>query len=291
MNFEIFMQTIVNGLFTGSIYALVAIGLTLIYGVMIILNFAHGEFLMLGMYISFWSFTLLGLDPYLSIPISAILIFGLGALIQWGLVQRVLDSHPLNQIILLLGVSTLIMGLVQFFWTAEPRSIPVPYQTEVFVIGFLRFSIPRTVAFFAAMISSLLLYLFLQYTKTGAAIRAVSQSRDGSLLMGIDVNKIYMLTFGIGAAVTAVGGTLLTPNYRMIPTVGQPFAVTAFVVVVLGTMGNFIGAFLGGLIIGIVEAFAGFYLGGDVKIIASMLVFILILLFKPAGLFGKKKGI
>jgi branched-chain amino acid transport system permease protein len=291
MSFEIFMQTIVNGLLTGSIYSLVAIGLTLIYGVMIILNFAHGEFLMLGMYVAFWCFTLLGLDPYLSLPIAAILIFGLGALIQLALVQRVLDSHPLNQIILLLGVSMLLIGLVQFFWTAEPKVIRVPYETEVFVIGMLRFSIPRTVAFFAAMVISLALYLFLQYSKTGAAIRAVSQSRAGALLMGINVKSIYMLTFGLGAAVTAVGGALLTPNYRMIPTVGQPFAVTAFVVVVLGTMGNFIGAFLGGLIIGLVEAFAGFFFGGDVKIVASMLVFILILLFKPAGLFGRKAGI
>lgn len=291
MSFEIFMQTIVNGLLTGSIYSLVAIGLTLIYGVMLILNFAHGEFLMLGMYVAFWSFTLLGLDPYLSLPIAAILIFAVGALIQVALVQRVLESHPLNQIILLLGVSMLLIGLVQFFWTAEPKVVRVPYETEVFVIGQLRFSIPRTVAFFGAMIISLALYLFLQYTKTGAAIRAVSQSRAGALLMGINVKYIYLLTFGLGAAVTAVGGAMLTPNYRMIPTVGQPFAVTAFVVVVLGTMGNFIGAFLGGLIIGLVEAFAGFFFGGDVKIVASMLVFILILLFRPAGLFGGRTGI
>lgn len=291
MPFDIFMQTIVNGLFTGSIYALVAIGLTLIYGVMIIMNFAHGEFLMLGMYISYWAFALFGMDPYLSIPISAILIFALGALIQRGLVDRVLDSHPLNQIILLLGVSTLIIGLVQFFWTAQPRVVRVPYETEVFVIQGLRFSIPRTVAFFSAMVISFCLYLFLQRTRTGAAIRAVSQSRDGALLMGIDVKYIYMLTFGLGVAATAIGGSLLTPNYRMIPTIGQAFSVTAFVVVVLGTMGNFIGAFLGGLIIGVVEAFAGFYFGGDTKMIASMLVFILILLFKPSGLFGKKKGI
>ena len=291
MSLEIFMQTIVNGLLTGSIYSLVAIGLTLIYGVMLILNFAHGEFLMLGMYAAFWSFTLLGLDPYLSLPIAALLVFGVGALIQSTLVQRVLESHPLNQIILLLGVSMLLIGLVQFFWTAEPKAIHVPYETEVFVIGQLRFSIPRTVAFFGAMIISLALYLFLQYSKTGAAIRAVSQSRPGALLMGINVKFIYLLTFGIGAAVTAVGGAMLTPNYRMIPTVGQPFAVTAFVVVVLGTMGNFIGAFLGGLIIGLVEAFAGFFFGGDVKIVASMLVFILILLFRPAGLFGGRTGI
>lgn len=291
MTLDIFLQTIINGLFIGSIYALVAIGLTLIYGVMIILNFAHGEFLMLGMYVAFWMFTLFGLDPYLSIPIAALLVFALGALIQSSLINRVLDAHPLNQIILLLGVSTLLMGLAQFFWTAEPRAIRVPYETAVWTLGELRFNIPRAIAFMGAMISSLLLFLFLQYTKSGTAIRAVSQSRAGARLMGVNTNFIYLLTFGLGAAVTAIGGVLLTPNYRMIPTVGQPFAVTAFVVVVLGTMGNFIGAFLGGLIIGLVESFAGFYIGGDLKIVASMLVFILILLFKPSGLFGSKKGI
>lgn len=288
MSLQIFMQTIVNGLFTGGIYGLVAIGLTLIYGVMLILNFAHGEFLMLGMYIAFWLFTLFGLDPYLAAPVAAILIFALGALIQRGLVQRVLSDHPLNQIVLLLGVSMLTIGLVQFFWTAEPRSIHVSYETSVIPFMGLRFSIPRLVAFFSSMVISILLYIFLRYTKTGKAIRSVSQSREAALLMGIDVKFIYLLTFGIGAAVTAVGGVLLTPNYKLIPTIGQSFSVIAFVVVVLGTMGNFIGAFLGGLIIGVVEAFAGFILGGDVKIIASMFVFILILLFKPSGLFGRK---
>lgn len=289
MDLQIFMQSIVNGLFTGGIYALVAIGLTLIYGVMLILNFAHGEFLMLGMYIGYWMFTLAGLDPYLAAPIAALLMFGFGALIQSGLVQRVLSAHPLNQIILLLGVSTLLIGLVQFFWTAEPRSIHVAYETAVISAFGLRFSVPRMIAFFAAMLIAGVLYVFLQYTQTGKAIRAVSQSRDAALLMGINVKFIYMLTFGIGAAVTAVGGVLLTPNYKLIPTIGQSFAVTAFVVVVLGSMGNFIGAFLGGLIIGVVEAFAGFLIGGDVKIVASMLVFILILLFRPAGLFGRRR--
>lgn len=290
MDLQTFFQSIINGLFTGGIYALVAVGLTLIYGVMLILNFAHGEFLMLGMYIAYWAFTLAGIDPYLAVPIAALLVFALGALIQTGLVQRVLDAHPLNQIILLLGVSTLIVGLVQFFWTAEPRSIHVSYETAVIQAMGLRFSVPRLVAFFSALAIAVVLFIFLQYTRTGKAIRAVSQSRDAATLMGINVKFIYLLTFGIGAAVTAIGGALLTPNYKLIPTIGQAYSVTAFVVVVLGTMGNFIGAFLGGLIIGVVEAFAGFYIGGDVKIIASMLVFILILLFKPSGLFGKKRA-
>ncbi|HEX9012836.1 MAG TPA: branched-chain amino acid ABC transporter permease [Anaerolineaceae bacterium] len=285
---QIFFQTIVNGLFTGGIYALVAVGLTLIYGVMLILNFAHGEFLMLGMYLAFFAFTSLHMDPYLAAPFAALIIFGFGALIQRGLIQHVLDSHPLSQIVLLLGVSTLIMGLVQFFLSANPRNIHVSYETAVVAFAGLRFSIPKMVAFFSAMFIALGLYFFLQLTRTGKAIRAVSQSRPAAALMGINVNYIYMLTFGIGTAVTAVGGIMLTPTYTLVPTAGQAFGVIAFVVVVLGTMGNFIGAFLGGLIIGVVEAFAGFYLGGDVKIIASMLVFILILLFKPAGLFGKK---
>jgi branched-chain amino acid transport system permease protein len=285
---QIFFQTIVNGLFTGGIYALVSVGLTLIYGVMVIVNFAHGEFLMLGIYIAFFAYTLFGIDPYLAIPIALILVAILGALIQRGLVQRVLAAHPLNQIVLLVGVSTLLVGLVQVFFTAEPRSIHLPYETAVIPLMGLRFSIPRLIAFFASMGISLVLYLFLKYTKTGKAIRAVSQSRDAASLMGINVKSIYMLTFGIGTAVTAVAGVLLAPNHIMIPTMGQAYSVIAFVVVVLGTMGNFVGAFLGGLIIGVVETFAGFFLGGDVKIIASMLIFILILLFKPAGLFGRK---
>jgi len=289
MSPEIFAQTLVNGLFIGGIYALVSVGLTLIYGVMLILNFAHGEFLMLGMYITFGLFTLFGLDPYLSVPIAALIVFLIGAAIQRGLIQRVLSAHPLNQIVLLLGVSTLIIGLVQFFFTAEAKAIHVSYETQVITLLGLRLSIPRMIAFFASLVISFSLFLFLRFTKIGKAIRAVSQSRDAALLMGIDVKFIYLLTFGIGTAVTAMAGVFLTPNYKMIPTIGQAFSVTAFVVVVLGTMGNFIGAFLGGLIIGVVEVFAGFFLGGDVKIIASMLVFILVLLFRPAGLFGRKR--
>jgi branched-chain amino acid transport system permease protein len=287
---EIFFQTIVNGLFTGGIYALVSIGLTMIYGVMFIVNFAHGEFLMLGIYAAFWMFTLFGTDPYITVPLALVLVGGLGALIQRGLVKRVLDAHPLNMIVLLVGLSTLLVGLAQFFFSAEPRSIHVPYETAVLTAFGLRFSIPRLVAFIASMFLAASLYLFLQYTRIGKSIRAVSQSRDAAMLMGINVDAIYMLTFAIGTGVTAAAGALLAPTYRMIPTMGSAFSVIAFVVVVLGTMGNFVGAFIGGLIIGVVETFAGFFLGGDVKIIASMVIFILILLLKPSGLFGRKRA-
>ncbi|MCK4901504.1 MAG: branched-chain amino acid ABC transporter permease, partial [Anaerolineales bacterium] len=220
MSPQIFFQIIVNGLFTGGIYSLVAVGLTLIYGVMVIVNFAHGEFLMLGIYVAFWAWTLLDIDPYVIVPVAFALIFGLGALVQRGLVQRVLDAHPLNQIILLVGVSILLIGLAQFFFSAEPKAIHVPYETAVISAFGLRFAIARLVAFFASMTISFLLYLFLHYTRTGKAIRAVSQSRDAARLMGINVNFIYYLTFGIGAAITAVAGVLLAPNHRMIPTMG-----------------------------------------------------------------------
>lgn len=289
MNLNIVLQILVNGLFTGGIYSLVAVGLTLIYGVMIIINFAHGEFLMIGIYIAYWAYTLLGVDPYLSIPLAFILIFFLGILIQKGLVQHILDAHPMSQIVLLVGLSTLLIGLAQFFFGAEPRAIRVPYETAVISFLGLRFSVARSVAFLSALVISIVLYLFLNYTKTGKAMRAVSQSRVAAQLMGININYIYALTFGIGAAVTGIGGVLLAPNHVMIPTMGVTYSVIAFVVVVLGTMGNFIGAFIGGLIIGVAEAFAGFYLGGDLKIVASMGIFIIILLFKPSGLFGRKQ--
>lgn len=289
MNLNIVLQILVNGLFTGGIYSLVAVGLTLIYGVMIIINFAHGEFLMIGIYIAYWAYTLLGVDPYLSIPLAFILIFFLGILIQKGLVQHILDAHPMSQIVLLVGLSTLLIGLAQFFFGAEPRAIRVPYETAVISFLGLRFSVARSVAFLSALVISVVLYLFLNYTKTGKAMRAVSQSRVAAQLMGININYIYALTFGIGAAVTGIGGVLLAPNHVMIPTMGVTYSVIAFVVVVLGTMGNFIGAFIGGLIIGVAEAFAGFYLGGDLKIVASMGIFIIILLFKPSGLFGRKQ--
>jgi branched-chain amino acid transport system permease protein len=289
MSLKIFFQILVNGLFAGGIYSLVAVGLTLIYGVMIIINFAHGEFLMIGIYIAYWANVLFGIDPYLSVPLAFVLVFLLGVLIQRTLVQNILDAHPMSQIVLLVGLSTLLMGLAQFFFGAEPRALRVPYETATVSLLGLRFSIARSVAFLSALLISIILYFFLNYTKTGKAMRAVSQSRVGARLMGININYIYALTFGIGAAVTGIGGVLLAPNHVMIPTMGMSYSVIAFVVVVLGTMGNFIGAFLGGLIIGVAEAFAGYFLGGDLKIVASMGIFILILLLKPSGLFGRKQ--
>jgi len=287
MPIEILAQTLVNGLFLGGIYALVAMGLTLIYGVMIIINFAHAEFLMIGMYVSFWAFTLFGIHPYMAIILATVILFLFGALIQRGLIEPVLKAPLLNQILLTLGLSTLIMGLAQFFWRAEPRSILIPFASSSLRVGDLILNWPRLIAFIASIVLTIGLYFFLKKTKTGKAIRACSQNRVAAQLTGVNVRKIYMLTFGIGAALTGIAGVLISPNYPMTPTIGQTFSITAFVVVVLGTMGNFVGAFIGGLIIGVAEAFGGLYLGSDVRQVVSMGIFILVLLLRPQGLFGR----
>lgn len=288
MTFDTFNQLLINGLFLGGIYALVSIGLTLIYGVMYVVNFAHGEFLMLGMYITYWMFILAGISPYVSAILTALILFLFGTLVQRGLVQKILGANILNQILLLLGVSTLLTGLAQVFFKADPRTIRLPISSMSLNLGNLIFNVPRLIAFVVSLIIAGVLYLFLRTAKFGKAIRACSQSRDAAQLMGINVKLVYMITFGIGTAVTGIAGSLLMPFFPVTPTIGSIFSVTAFVVVVLGTMGNFIGAFVGGLIIGVAETFGGYILGGDMKQIVSMVIFILVLLFRPQGLFGKK---
>jgi branched-chain amino acid transport system permease protein len=289
MSFEILAQTLINGLFLGGTYALFAGGLTLIYGVMYLINFAHGEFLMIGMYVSYWAFALAGIDPYISVFLAALAMFVLGMIIERVLFKPVLNAPLLNQILLSLGLSTLLMGLAQFFWGAEPRSLRVAYASNsLFTLGGLIFNLPRSIAMLVAMMLCALLYLFLTYTKSGKAIRACSQSREGAQLMGINVTRINMLTFGIGAAMVGIAGALITPSMPLNPTVGQIFGISAFVIVVMGTMGNVMGAFVAALIIGVAEAYGGLLIGGQLKQVASMAIFILILLFLPQGLFGRR---
>jgi len=290
MDLEILAQVFINGLLLGGIYALVAIGLTLIYGVMTILNFAHGEFLMLGMYLGYWSYVLWGIPPYVAVFGVFFAIFIFGVIVQSGLIQRMLGTQLLRQILLLLGISMLMTGLAMFFWKSDPRQLQAPWTSNKIMLGFLMVNIPRLVAFVSSFGIAIGLYLFLQKTKIGKGIRACSQSRDAAQLMGINVKHMYYLTFGIGVGVTAVAGVLLTPSYPVTPTIGIVFGVTSFVIVVLGTMGNFLGAMIGGLIIGIAETFGGYFLGSDVKQLVSMAIFILILLLMPRGLFGRSKA-
>lgn len=288
MNVSIILQTFINGLFLGGVYALVAIGLTMVYGVMIIVNFAHADFLMLGMYLAYWAFVLAGVHPYVAMFGIIVIFFLIGIFLQKSIIKPILIAPVINQVLLTLGLSSFIVGLVQFFWRAEPRSLILPYSSESIQIAGLVLNIPRMIAFLVSLVVALGLYLFLNRTKTGKAIRATSQSRVAASLMGININRIYMLVLGIGLAMAGLAGALLSPSYPMSPTVGATFSFTAFVIVVLGTMGNFLGAFFGALIIGIAEAFGGLIIGNELRQLVSMLIFIAVLLLRPGGLFGGK---
>lgn len=281
-------QSVVDGILMGGIYGLVAIGLTLIFGVMKIINFAQGALLMLGMYVTYWSFTLLGINPYLSLPLSAIVLFLLGAFIQKTVLNRMLDAPEHNQLLVTLGISLIIENLALILWSPDFRSIKMEGFKETISIGSIGVNTPKLIAFMFAIILSFALFMFLKHTMLGKAIRATSINRSGAALSGINTNRINYIAFGLGAALAGIAGTLITPFFYTSPTVGATFILKGFVVVVLGGLGNFIGALVGGLIIGISEALGGAFLPGSLKELMTYLIFILVLMLRPNGLFGGK---
>jgi len=273
-------------LLMGGVYALIAIGLTLIFGVLEIVNFAHGEFVMLGMYFSYFLFTLLGIDPYLSIFIIIPLLFFLGISTYKFLIEKVMGARLHIQILLTLGLMLFLQNLALFIWTSDYRSVKLGYSTTVYNLQGLMVSFPRFVACLVALSIAAILYIFLKKTDIGMAIRACTVEKEGAALVGINVKRIYLVAFGIGIVCAGVAGSTLLPFFYVSPTVGSIFVLTAFVIVVLGGMGNFAGALLGGLIIGVAESMGEVFLPGSLKQVVSFTIFILILFFKPMGLMG-----
>jgi len=282
---EVLAQVAVSGLLLGGVYALISIGLTLIFGVMRVVNFAHGEFLMIAMYATFWLFELYGLDPYISIFIVTAALFLVGLLTQAAIVRPVLRGSPAMQIFATVGLSIVLQNAALVLWKADYRSVDTAYSKAVLSLGPLQVGLSRLVAFLVALAITIGLFYFLKKSYLGKAIRCVAQDRTAALLMGINISRINLITFGIGTALVGVAGAILMPIYPTFPTVGTYFVLIAFVVVVLGGMGNVTGAFLGGLIIGLVEAFSGFYVPA-LKEAIYFVVFILVLLIRPTGLFG-----
>lgn len=280
------LQVVISGLLLGGIYAVVSIGLTLIFGVTRIINFAHGEFLMLAMYGTFWLSSLYGMDPYISVLIVTPVMFLVGLLAQWSVIQPILGAPPLMQIFATVGLSVALQNAVLLAWQADYRTVRTSYSTSVVDVQGLLISIPRLVAFGVALLMVLGFLLLFRYTYLGKALRAVAQDRRSAMLMGINVRRIYLLSFGIGTACVGVAGALLMPMYYTFPTVGTYFVLVAFVVVVLGGMGSMTGAFVGGLIIGMIEALSGFFIAPALKEAVYFVIFILMLLFRPSGLFG-----
>jgi branched-chain amino acid transport system permease protein len=281
-------QALVSGLLIGGIYALVAAGLTLIFGVMKIVNFAQGNLLTLGMYASFWLFTLYGIDPYLSILLVGPLMFGVGFLMQKIAIEPILGEPDHNQLLLTLGIGLLIQNGILALWGASFRNATLWYSNVNYLVGDVAISLPKVIAFVGALLMLGLLYLLLEKTDLGRAMRAAAEETEGSLLVGVNVRNIYALAFGIGAACAGVAGALILPFFYVSPDVGDLFILTAFIVVVLGGMGSMAGSLVGGLMVGIAESIGAVVMPGSMKQVLLFGIFILVLLLRPTGLFGSK---
>jgi branched-chain amino acid transport system permease protein len=277
-------QVIVSGLLAGALYAMVALGLGLIFGVMRVLNVAHGPLLMLGAYITYWLFSAVGLNPYLSLLVSMPVVFVIGVGLQHFLVRRVVDAPELSSLLLTFGISIALVNVAQLAFTSDLRS--VEFITGSFLIGPFAFSKARVIAcLFAAGITALA-FLFLQKTRLGKAIRAVSQSREVAQVCGINVHRIHLLAFGLASALAAAGGTLMTVMIAIQPEMGAVYTFKSFLVIVLGGAGNYPGALLGGLLLGLVEQLASLFLTTQVNEAVAYVLLVLVLLLRPTGLLG-----
>ncbi len=279
------LTSLANGLMLGGLYALVALGLTLIFGVMKIINFAHGALMMWAMYASFWLATAWGIDPYLSLVLTVPAGFALGYAIQRGIIARVLEAPEHAQLLMTLGLALFLENLALLAFKADPRTLLRPYSQTTLALGPVLLGLPRLLAFGGALAATAVLFLFLTRTDLGKALRAAAEERDGAALVGIPVGRVYATAFGIGTACVAAAGALALPLFYVSPDVGNAFVLVAFVVVVLGGMGSFGGALAGGLLVGVVESLMGLFLHGSLAQLGIFGLFVLVLLFKPSGLF------
>jgi branched-chain amino acid transport system permease protein len=288
MESTIILQAIINGLLIGGIYSLAAVGLTLVFGVLKIINFAHGEFLMLGMYFSYYAFTWIGASPYVSAFICIPFFAAFGAAIQTGIITRVMKAPEDIQILLTVGLAIFLQNAALLFFHPTIRAISRKPSISVLSFGNIVISSPRLVACLVALGMSFILYLFLKYTEFGKTIRACAEEEESASLVGINVGQIHAITFGIGIACAAIAGALIMPFFPLSPFTGTVFTLTGFVVVVLGGMGDFRGALMAGIVIGVFESIGAIFIPASLKQVVSFGIFILILLFRPSGLLGRK---
>ena len=282
------IQIITEGFLMGGIYALAALGLSLIFGVMKITNFAHGAMMTIGMYVSYLAFTYFNLSPYASIPLSMIVLFVLGYLIQRYLIKKIESAPSHNQLLLTLGLSIVFENALLAFFGPEPKSDIFLNYSQVISIAGLKISLPKLISLGIVIAVTVLVYLFLYKSSLGRAVRATSQNSDGALLMGVVVNKTRALAFGIGTMCTGIAGTLLTPTMNVDPSIGSSLLLTCFVIAVLGGLGNLIGALISGFIIGIIESLTSYFFSGQVSSMVIYIIFIIVLLIKPNGLFERR---
>jgi branched-chain amino acid transport system permease protein len=279
-------QAVVNGLLIGGIYALVSIGVTLIFGVVKIVNFAQGEFVMIGMYISFFLATSFGVDPLVSLLVSMPVLFVTGVLLQHFLIRRVLALGDMPQIFLTFALSLLLVNVALLLFTANYRTVQTFYSEAAIDVGTINVPVAKLIAFAVAMGLSALLWIFLHATDLGKAMRAAAQNRDVAMLMGINPDRVFCVAVGVALALAGAAGSLLMPFYPAYPLVGQVFVLMAFVAVVLGTLGNVTGALIASLMMGIAESLGIQFVGADSGLIVVFVMLLLTLALRPNGLFG-----
>ncbi len=287
MTAEIIAQAIVSGLLMGMIYALFAVGLSLIFGLMEIVNFAHGEFLMLGMFSSFWLWSLFGLDPLVSLPICAALLFLLGVVTHYGIIRRILNASMLVQICATFGLAVFLRALAQFLWTPDVRTVSHPFAEGRVEIAGIFMGTPQIVASLGCLLAFALLYLFINRTDAGLALQATAQDRQAASLMGIPTDRMFALGWGIGAACVGVAGGLLSMFFFVYPEVGFTFALLAYVAVAMGGFGSILGCLFAGLLIGLMESLGGLLIDPSFKYVFIYSLYLAVVFFRPQGLFGR----
>ena len=288
LELAILLPSFLNGVTTGAVYALIALGLTLIYGVLHIINFAHGAALMVALYAVYFLKNRAGIDPYLALPLVVAAMFALGYGLQRVVINRAGHGKDENILLITLGVSIIADNGALLFFGGDTETIDVPYAGKIIELGAAFLPLPKVISCAAAIVICLALGLFMALSDTGKAIRAVAKERQGARLVGIDVEHIFAVSYGIGIACLGAAACLLMPTFYVTPQSGYAFVLVAFTIVVLGGMGSFVGAAVGGFLIGITESIGGLLLGEQLGQIGISLIFILILLFKPTGLFGSR---
>jgi branched-chain amino acid transport system permease protein len=283
-----FLQVLLSGLLQGFIYVLISLGLTLIFGVMDICNFAHGDFFSLAMYAALCFSIYLGLDPLISLPLVVSLLAVFGGAVYWLLIRRVLNASGMAQIFVTFGMMIFLRGIMQFIFTANYQTVAAPLVSGSLTLFGASLSKPQLLASVGAVLATVAVYLFIMKTKTGWALQAVSEDRQAASLMGIHAGKMFVLAWAIGAACVGVAGSLMAEYYYIYPEVGSMFGSIAFVIVALGGFGSITGVFIAGLVIGLTEVAGGYYLNPAFKYLLVFGLYFIFIVIRPQGIMGKK---
>lgn len=282
---QMLLQTLVAGVLKGGLYALIGIGMTLIMGVMGIINLAHGQLMMLAMYVTY-TLNTLGVDPYLSLLVAMPALFAVGVAIQKYFLNPLLKVDtilPQNQVLMTVGLGMVMTEVARYLFKSDYKYVKTSYSDATFALGGISFNLALTIAFFIALLFTLAMFLFLLKTDAGRSIRATAQDKDAATLLGVNTARTTVVTFGLGAALAAAAGCLLAPVYYIFPDLGAPFTTKAFIITILGGLGSTVGAILGGLTLGLAESLGATFVGMEYEDIVGLTIFVLVLLFLPGG--------